>query len=34
MGEPLTDEVVALARTGNASAFGVIYRELSPAVLG
>ncbi|HEV7567373.1 MAG TPA: RNA polymerase sigma factor [Microbacteriaceae bacterium] len=34
MGESLTDEVVAQARTGNASAFGVIYQELSPAVLG
>lgn len=30
----LTDATVDLARTGNATAFNDIYRELSPAVLG
>ena len=30
----LTDEVVDQARTGSASAFAIIYREFSPAVLG
>jgi RNA polymerase sigma factor (sigma-70 family) len=30
----LTDAVVDLARTGSATAFSEIYRELSPAVLG
>jgi len=32
--QPLTEDVVAAARTGDAAAFRTIYRELSPIVLG
>jgi RNA polymerase sigma-70 factor (ECF subfamily) len=32
--EPVTDQVVARARSGDANAFTVIYRELAPAVSG
>jgi RNA polymerase sigma factor (sigma-70 family) len=31
---PLTEEVVAAARAGDAAAFRVVYRELGPVVLG
>jgi RNA polymerase sigma-70 factor (ECF subfamily) len=32
--EPVTNEVVVRARSGDANAFTVIYRELAPAVCG